>query len=101
MIEKRFLQKTEKGNIYNYFLDNGKGLKAEILNLGGIVRRLIFDGVDVVLGREDYQKYTCDPCYFGAIIGRNSNRMENTRDFALKRKCFQILQSIRIFPMVI
>ena len=79
MIEKRFLQKTEKGDIFSYFLDNGKGLKAEILNLGGIVRRLVFYGTDVVLGRDDYQKYFYDPCYFGAIIGRNSNRIENCK----------------------
>ncbi len=79
MIEKRFLQETSKGDVYSYILDNGKGLKAEILNLGGILRRLIFDGVDVVLGRDDYQKYICDPCYFGAIIGRNSNRIENCK----------------------
>ena len=77
MIEKRFLQKTTIGDVYSYILDNGKGLKAEILNLGGIVRRLIFDGVDVVLGRDDYQKYLCDSAFFGATIGRNSNRIEN------------------------
>ena len=79
MIEKRFFQKTEKGDIYAYTLDNGKGLKAEILNFGGIVKRLEFSGVDVVLGRDDYQKYLYDDCYFGAIIGRNANVVENGR----------------------
>ena len=79
MIEKRFLQKTEKGDIFAYILDNGKGLKAEILNLGGIVRRLEFAGVDVVLGRDDYQKYLYDDCYFGAIIGRNANVIEDSK----------------------
>ena len=75
--EKRILRKTTKGDVYSYILDNGKGLKAEILNLGGIVRRLIFDGVDVVLGRDDYQKYLSDGSFFGATIGRNSNRIED------------------------
>lgn len=79
MIKKTFLQKTDKGDVYSYFLDNGKGLKAEILNLGGIVRSLIFDGVDVVLGRDDYQKYLYASGYFGAIIGRNSNRIEDCK----------------------
>ena len=77
MIEKRFFQKTEKGDIYAYTLDNGKGLKAEILNLGGILRRLAVNGVDVVLGRDDYQKYLYDDCYFGAIVGRNANVIED------------------------
>lgn len=79
MIEKRFFQKTEKGDVYSYILDNGRGLKAEILNLGGIVRSLVFDGVDVVLGRDDYQKYLYANGYFGAIIGRNSNRIEDCK----------------------
>lgn len=77
MIEKRFLQETSKGDVYSYILDNGKGLKAEILNLGGIIRRLIFDGVDVVLGRDDYQKYLYANGYFGTIIGRNANKIED------------------------
>ena len=77
MTEKRFFQKTEKGDIYAYSLDNGRGLKAEVLNLGGIVRRIEFEGVDVVLGRNDYQKYFYDDCYFGAIVGRNANIAEN------------------------
>lgn len=79
MIEKKFFQKTNKGCIYSYFLDNGKGLQAEILNLGGIIRRLIFDGVDVVLGRDDYEKYMYANEYFGAIIGRNSNKIEDCK----------------------
>ena len=79
MIEKRFFQKNEKGDIYAYTLDNGKGLKTEVLNLGGIIRRLEFDGVDVVLGRDDYQKYLYDECYFGAIVGRNANVIEDAK----------------------
>lgn len=79
MIEKLFLQKTSKGDVYSYVLDNGKGLRAEILNLGGIVRRLIFDDVDVVLGRDDYQKYLYASGYYGAIIGRNANRVEDCK----------------------
>ena len=76
MIEKRFLQTTEKGDVYAYTLENKNGLKAEILNLGGVVRRLVFDGVDVVLGRDNYQKNLYGNGYFGALIGRNSNRIE-------------------------
>lgn len=92
MIEKRFFQKTEKGDIYAYTLDNGKGLKAEILNLGGIVRRLEFSGVDVVLGRDDYQKYLYDDCYFGAIIGRNANVVENGR-FEINGKEYKLSEN--------
>jgi len=75
MIEKRLFQKIEKGDVYAYTLDNGKGLTAEILSLGGILRKLEFSGVDMVLGREDYNEYYHDGSYFGALIGRNSNRI--------------------------
>ena len=60
MISKTFFEKIEKGDIYAYNLDNGKGLTAQILTLGGIVRKLEFDGVDVVLGRDSYKRYLCE-----------------------------------------
>ena len=90
MIEKRFLQGTEKGEVFSYLLDNGKGLKAEILNYGGIVRRLEFSGVDVVLGRDDYQKYLYDSIYFGALVGRNSNVIEDGK-FEINGKIYTVL----------
>ena len=61
----------------SYFLDNGRGLQAEILTLGGILRRLVFNGTDVVLGRKDIEAYVGDPTYFGTLVGRNCNRIEN------------------------
>lgn len=77
IIQKEF--GTADGNIVTSFtLDNGKGLSAEILTLGGIVRRLVFNGVDVVLGRADTEAYIHGDGYFGALIGRNSNRIENS-----------------------
>ena len=49
-MEKKFFGKLENGTeIYSYVLSNGK-MKAEILNLGGTVRVLECDGVDVVGG---------------------------------------------------
>ena len=90
MITKAFFEKIEKGEIYAYNLDNGKGLKAQILNLGGIVRKLEFNGVDVVLGRDSYEKYLYGNGYFGAIIGRNSNRIEDCK-FEIGGKEYKIL----------
>ncbi|MBR4720528.1 MAG: galactose mutarotase [Clostridia bacterium] len=92
MIKKNFLQKVEIGDVFAYTLDNGKGLKAEILNLGGIVRRLEFAGVDVVLGRDDYQEYLYGKGYFGSIIGRNSNRIEGCK-FKIGEKEYTLLKN--------
>ena len=36
----------------SYNLDNRNGLCAEILNYGGIIRKLTYKGIDVVLGRD-------------------------------------------------
>ncbi len=64
--------------VYSYTLDNGNGLCAEILNYGGIIRKLTYKGVDVVLGRDSLEEYLDNNGYFGALIGRNSNRIENS-----------------------
>ena len=89
MIEKVFFTKIDKGDIYAYNIDNGNGLKAQILNLGGIVRKLEFCGTDVVLGRDDYQKNLYANGYFGALIGRNSNRIEGC-EFEIGGKVYKV-----------
>lgn len=63
--------------VYCFTLDNGQGLSAEILNLGGIIKSLVYKGVDVALGRDTLEEYCNNEGYFGALIGRNSNRIEN------------------------
>lgn len=61
--------------VFLYTLDNGKGLKAEITNYGGIVKSLVFKETDVVLGRDTFEQYLDNDGYYGALIGRNSNRL--------------------------
>lgn len=85
MISKKHFGTITSGYVTAYTLDNGCGLSAEILDLGGIVRKLIFNGTDVVLGRDNAEDYVGDPTYFGALIGRNSNRIEDAK-FTLNGK---------------
>lgn len=61
--------------VHSYTLTNNNGLEAEILTFGGIIRRLVYRGIDVVLGRNNMEEYSQNEGYFGAIIGRNSNRI--------------------------
>ncbi len=68
----------------SYTLDNGNGLKAEILNYGGIIKNLYVKDkngnyIDVVLGRDTLAEYGDNTGYFGAMIGRNSNRLANSK----------------------
>ena len=79
----------EGKEIYLYLLENNKGLSAHILNYGGIIKRIIYNNIDVLLGRDTFEEYLDNDGYFGAIIGRNSNRIENS-EFELNGKVYKL-----------
>ncbi|WP_162558730.1 aldose epimerase family protein [Robertkochia solimangrovi] len=63
-----------------YKVDFPNGLKAEVLNYGGILKSLSIPdkhGVykDIVLGFDDLQGYLNNSPYFGAVVGRFANRI--------------------------
>ena len=89
MISSKFFGKSSAGEVNAYTLDNGKGLVAEILDLGGIIRRIVFDGTDVVLGRETAEGCLMGGGYLGAAVGRNSNRIEGC-EFELNGKVYKL-----------
>ena len=72
-----------------YTLDNQRGLSAKITNYGGIIQSLIFNGIDVALGRNSLDEYLNNKGCFGALIGRNSNRIENA-EFCLNGKKYSL-----------
>lgn len=82
-ITKRVFGKTANGNeAYIFTLVNSKGMKAEITNYGGIVVSLTAPDSkgnfeDVVLGFDKLEDYLTKNTYFGAIVGRHANRIEN------------------------
>ncbi len=88
-ITTRKYGKSDGREVYAYTLDNNKGLTAEILNYGGIVTKLIYNGVDVVQGFDTLEDYFDNYCCFGAAIGRNSNRIENA-EFELNGTVYKL-----------
>lgn len=67
-----------------YTLTNENGMQVQITNYGGIVTALYTPDrngnvENVVLGFESLEKYEGDHPYFGAIIGRYGNRIEDGR----------------------
>ncbi len=88
-ITKSKFGKYNGADVYEYTLENGRGLRTRILNLGGIVRTLEYNGVDVVLGRDSAEEYARNTGYFGAVIGRNSNRIEGA-SFTLNGKTYTL-----------
>lgn len=70
--------------VYCYTLDNGKGLSAEILTYGGIIKNLYTldrngNKIDVVLGRNTMEDYSNNRGYLGALIGRHANRIAGAK----------------------
>ena len=79
-------------DVYAYTLCGKGGLCATILTYGGIIQKLIYKGVDVVLGRDTLEEYLNNEGYFGALIGRNSNRIKNAT-FTLGEKTYNLAKN--------
>lgn len=92
MIEKILYGKVGPDEVYLFKMDNGKGLTAEIITYGGIVRTLCYDGVDVVLGRDTLEEYMENNGCYGALIGRNSNRIAKG-EFTLGGKTYTLAKN--------
>lgn len=84
-ITKRLYGKTlEENDVSIYTLSNSKGMTAEISDFGGIVVSLCVPDKtgkidDVVLGYENLDDYLKKGPYFGALIGRHANRIEDSK----------------------
>ena len=66
--------------VTEYILTNGNGLTATFLDLGGIWRQMLVPDregrmEDVVLGYDTVEAYLADTYNFGALVGRNANRI--------------------------
>lgn len=95
-IEKIPVATLDSGReLVSWTLTSSSGLKATILNYGGILHQLwVPDAkgnvVDVILGMEDPRSYVVsNGPYFSALIGRFANRIANAC-FELDGKRFQL-----------
>lgn len=80
MEKTRLFGRLDDGRaVHAYRLQGGGGLWAEVLDLGGILARLVVPGaggpVDAVLRLADAQAYFADPAYLGILVGRYGNRI--------------------------
>jgi len=77
-----------------FTLDNGRGLVAEITDLGGIIVRLLVPdraghAADVVLGVDSAGEFEAKAAGFNAVIGRYANRIAGGR-FNLDGKTYEL-----------
>jgi len=95
IVKSEYGTTPEGVKIEKYTLTNEKGMKMEVITLGGIITSLTApdkDGKydDVVLGyanKEDY--FNGNPYFFGAAIGRYGNRIAKGK-FTLDGKQYQL-----------
>jgi len=79
-ITKTIFGKIGDQPVQSFQLDNGVGMKVEILEFGAIVKSIITpdkDGNidDITLGWDSLADYINDKTYFGATVGRVANRI--------------------------
>lgn len=82
-IQKKEFGKTSDGQtVYAYTLTTPSGSSMTVITYGGIITQLKVPDKngklgDVVLGFDNLRQYEMESPYFGAIIGRYSNRIAN------------------------
>lgn len=76
MITKASFGKTKNGiETYLYTIENERGTKLCVTDFGAILVKLILtNGKDVVLGYDNVTPYEENGCFFGATVGRSANR---------------------------
>jgi len=95
MIEKSIFGKLDDGReVFLYTLTNNSGAQVQIINYGARVVSLYLpdrDGnlADIVTGFDSLKNYVDDNSYFGAIVGRYGNRI-NEGKFELDGKEYQL-----------
>ena len=77
-MKKKLFGKLPTGeSVYEYTLIS-KGVTLSVLDFGGIIRRFLVDGIDIVAGFDTLEGYLEDDSYQGAFIGRYGNRIKGS-----------------------
>lgn len=80
-MEKMLFGKAPDGReVYLYTLENENGMKAQVMNYGAILVKLLVpdkngETADVCLGYDRLEDYFENGCFFGTTIGPNGNRI--------------------------
>ena len=80
--------------VYAYTLVNSRGTECTLLDLGAIWNRMAVrdrygNKRDVILGYDQPESYLTDAAFFGAVVGRNANRIAGGH-FTLEGKEYQL-----------
>lgn len=80
MKRELFGKTTDGKEVYKYWIENSKGMKAGVINYGAILVNLFAPDKngnmdDVVLGYDTLEEYVENGNFFGATVGPNANRI--------------------------
>jgi len=94
LTEKNFGRTAEGIECKLYTIRNRNGMEASVTDFGAILVNLLVPDksgklTDVVLGYDDVSGYLNNPCYYGATIGPNANRIANA-EFTLEGKTYSL-----------
>lgn len=84
-MDKLAFGKTSKGlDAHKYSISNKNGMKVVLTDMGAAIVEIWVKDVkgqllDVALGYDDVQQYEKEGTYFGAIVGRNANRIAGAK----------------------
>ncbi|MGM0641331.1 MAG: aldose epimerase family protein [Thermotogota bacterium] len=85
---KTLFGRVNNKDIFVFELKN-EFLKVEILNYGAIIKSIIFNKKNIVLGFNNLESYINDYLYTGCFIGRNAGRIKNS-SFNLNGKIYKL-----------
>ncbi|MFW6036123.1 MAG: hypothetical protein ACOCRZ_07705 [Halothermotrichaceae bacterium] len=94
---KPFGRTPEGEEVMLYSIVNKNGMKVDVINHGGIIVRLFAPDSngnmeDIVLGYDNLDDYIEDSPYFGALIGRFGNRIDNG-EFTIDGKKYKVAKT--------
>ncbi len=94
MEKKKFGTLHDGTEVFLYSFTNQNKMTMTVTDLGATLVQLLVPDLegkprDVVLGYDTPQEYLLGDCYFGAVIGRNGNRIDKGR-FTIDGKVYQL-----------
>lgn len=94
MSQRAFGTTKEGRKVTEYTLVNKGGMELSVIDLGATITSIKTKGsddriYDVVLGYDNAEAYQNSTTYFGAVIGRNANRINQAR-ITLEGVCYQL-----------
>ncbi len=95
--QKHFGSLPDGTKVDIFTLKNKNNVSVDITNFGGIIVSINVPDkkgnmVDVTLGHSDFEKYLDNPEFFGALVGRHANRIEDAK-FELNGKVYELLKN--------